>query len=187
MKALLACLMCLVLTLSQAFAISGGPFGGKKHVLVTGTYAGVFVPAVDPGTGMADPNSLAIFTLRIPQIGSATGTAAIFRNGFYYPGTIVGSADPASARVTGIIQGQFDDIIQSGSTIVTHHYYSSGQFVSVKIEAKSGALSLSSVRLKGSATISYVPGSGFTPDPRGDSGGPIPYRVKGFKQSFGTE
>jgi hypothetical protein len=39
MKSVLGCLMCLVITMSQSFAISGGPFG--RGVNVVGTYAGV--------------------------------------------------------------------------------------------------------------------------------------------------
>ncbi|MEP7015487.1 MAG: hypothetical protein ABI925_08615 [Verrucomicrobiota bacterium] len=187
MKALLASLMCSVLTLSQAFAISGGPFTGNRHVSVLGTYAGVFIAAIDPATGLRDPNSLAVFTLKVPQNGLATGIAAIFRNGFYYPGAIQASADPASAEVNGGIQGQFDDIIESGTITVTQHYFASGRFEGAKVVVKPGGLDLRSVRLRGTASIAYVPGTSVTgnpPDPRGDSGGPIPYKIKGFKQSF---
>ena len=93
MKILLACLMCPVLVVSQCFAIDGGPvFGGGGQVTVTGTYAGVFVPILDPTIGIPD-NSLVLFTLSIPKVGLATGTVAVFRNGFFYPGTIQGSAD----------------------------------------------------------------------------------------------
>ena len=54
MKILLACLMCLVLTMSECFALKGGPEFGKGQVTTTGIYAGVLVPQV------AD-NSLGIF------------------------------------------------------------------------------------------------------------------------------
>lgn len=154
---------------------------------VVGTYAGSLVPTVDPDTGLTDPNSLAVFTLRIPQIGLANGTAAIFRNGFYYPGTIQASADPLTAQISGGIQGQFDDVVFSSTTITeARHYFATGRFEGAKIVAKSGTFSILAVRIKGAASISYVPGSGFIPDPRGDSGGPIPYKILGFKQSFNT-
>jgi hypothetical protein len=183
MKTLLGCLMCLVLTMAQGFAISGGPFGGSTMVDVRGTYAGVFVPIVDPTIGLQD-NSLALFTLTVPRTGLASGTAAIFRQGFFYPGTIQGSADPDSAKVTGIIQGTFTDTVESGLITAMHNYFASGKFQNTKIVSISNSLnSSSSTRIRGMAEITYVPGAGFTPDPRGDSGGPIRYRVHGFKQS----
>src|SRR5947209_5149698 len=43
MKTVLGCLMCLVFTMSQSFAISGGPFGGGAgKPSTTGTYAPMF-------------------------------------------------------------------------------------------------------------------------------------------------
>jgi len=184
MKTLLGCLMCLVFTVSQTFAIHGDPWGGSGHVTVTGTYAGTFVPIPDPMTGMTD-NSLALFTLIVPTKGLAQGTSAIFRNGFFYSGTIQGSADPQSAKVTGIINGTFMDTVESGTETVTNNYYASGQFENAQIVASSSFF-ISGIRLKGTAMITYIPGSGFTPDPRGDSNGPITYKVHGFKQAEAT-
>src|SRR5882724_2274702 len=114
MKIVLGCLMCVVLTASECFAIDGGPvFGGGGQVTVTGIYAGVFVPikiVVDPGpppVTLTD-NSLVLFTLIIPKVGLGTGTTAVFRNGFFYSGTIQGSADPDSARLTGVVNASFE-------------------------------------------------------------------------------
>src|SRR5207302_2306658 len=60
MKVLLACLMSLVFTISQSFAISGGPWtGGKGVVGVVGTYAGTFQYVV------VGSNNLAVFTLSV--------------------------------------------------------------------------------------------------------------------------
>src|SRR5260370_38480997 len=105
MKVLFGFLMCLVLTIAQTFAISGGPWSGPGHVTVTGTYAGVLVPippvnpAPPPPTLPAD-NSLALFTLTVTHKGLATGVSAVFRNGIFYPGTIEGSADPNSVQLS---------------------------------------------------------------------------------------
>src|SRR5436305_708414 len=105
MKTLVGCQMCLVLTLWQGFAISGGPFSGGGRVAVTGTYAGVLVAIVDPTIGLPD-NSLGLFTMKVPQTDLATGIVAVFRNGFVYTGGsqsiatggddpgIIGSVDP---------------------------------------------------------------------------------------------
>src|ERR1700759_5637695 len=124
MKIVLASLMCSLLIATQAFAISGGPWdGGGTTVKVTGIYAGVMVPiptVLDPGpppVTLTD-NSLALFTLVVPSTGLATGTGATFRNGFFYTGTITGSADPDSAKLTGIIATEFSQDRQSGTITV---------------------------------------------------------------------
>jgi hypothetical protein len=181
MKILLACLMCLVLGASECFAIGGGPvFGGGGQVTVTGTYAGVFVPIVDPTIGIPE-NSLVLFTLTIPKVGLATGTTAVFRNGFFYPGTIQGSADPDSARLTGVVNAFFQETVAtSGNTTFMFEYDANGRFVNTKITANSNTFSTASTRIRGKATITYRNDAG---DPMGDSGGPIEYKVHGFKQS----
>jgi hypothetical protein len=96
MKILLASLMCLVLTMSQGFAISGGPVYGGSNVVTTGNYAGLFVPTT------AD-NSLGLFAATIPKTGLGTGTVGLFRNGIFYPGTIQAIADPDSGVLTGVV------------------------------------------------------------------------------------
>src|SRR6266550_7569918 len=134
MKILLACLMCLVLGASECFAISGGPvFGGGGQVTVTGTYAGVFVPIVDPTIGLSE-DSLVLFTLTIPKVGLATGTTAVFRNGFFYSGTIQGSADPDSARLTGVVNAFFQETVaQDNNTMFFFEFDANGQFTNAHI------------------------------------------------------
>ncbi len=178
--------MCLVLTLSQTFAISGGPFQSGQRVALPGQYAGVMIPAPDPVTGQPDPNSLIVFTLVVPAAGLTTGDVAIFRNGFFYEGNVHATADPQHARIQGGVEGQFTDTLQSGSTVVEVHYFASGT-MDARVVARSGTLGIGAVRIRGEASVSYIPGPSVfgTPDPRGDSGGPIPYRIKGFKQSGG--
>jgi hypothetical protein len=190
MKILLATLLCMVLHATQLFAISGGPFGGGgNQVTVTGTYAGVLVPIpVDdpenPGVTLTD-NSLALFTFSVPKTGLATGTSAVFRNGFFYPGAIQGSADPDSAKVTGIISATFMEDIATGTTTITAHLDASGKFVNAHIRSEIG--NISPARLRGNATMTYVLGAngdrivGATEG--ADSGGPIQYRIHGFKQA----
>src|SRR4051812_35681660 len=105
MRILLACLMCEILPISQAWAIDGGPFdGGGTRVNVVGTYAGVFAPkSVNIGEGVSSrDNSLGLFTASVPSTGLATGTASVFRNGYAYPGTIEAVADPDSAKMRGV-------------------------------------------------------------------------------------
>src|SRR5438094_369344 len=122
MKTLLGCLMCLVLTLSQAFAISGGPFGGKEHVSVTGTYAGVLIPTVDPVIGQAD-NSLALFSLKVLQTGLASGMSIVFRNGLFYSGIIDAVGDPNAATITAVVNGSFSKTFtRNDANGVAHDY-----------------------------------------------------------------
>lgn len=123
MKVLLAALMCLVITLTQAFAISGGPpYPGSTNVV--GVYAGVMkpkkVPAtcpVDPSTCPDDPpgcsaNSLGVFSLGVPSSGLATGTFVMFSQGRTFNGTIQGTADPGkdanSARINAVLSASFN-------------------------------------------------------------------------------
>jgi hypothetical protein len=188
MKILLACLMCLVLGASECFAISGGPVFGGAQVSVTGTYAGVFVPipiAVDPGPPPVTltENSLALFTLTVPKVGLASGTSAVFRNGFFYSGGIQGSADPDSARLTGIIDASFEEEKQSGTTTVTEHYHANGRFVNANMVANQNPSSSATVRIRGKASLTYTLGANATDAAHGDSGGPILYKVHGFKQA----
>jgi hypothetical protein len=190
MKIVLACLMCLVLGASQSFAIDGGPFGGGgTQVTVTGIYAGVLIPlpiTLDPGPPAVTvtDNSLALFTLGIPKVGLATGTAAVFRNGIFYPGTIQGTADPDSAKLTGLINAFFQETVASTSTTdFIFQYNANGQFVNAKIVPNINSSNSSTARIRGKASLTYTNDAG---DPNGDSGGPISYKIRGFKQAEAT-
>ena len=194
MKILLGCLMCLVLGASQCFAISGGPFGGASHVTVTGTYAGVFVPI--PTVNPAPPpdtltdNSLALFTLKIPKTGGASGAAVVFRNGFFYPGVIDAIADPDSAKVTGLITATFSKTHTANDGLGVAHDYTfnfnaNGSFQNVKVVANSSVGGVASARLRGKASLNYTTENDpNNPDfAAGSSLTPILYKVRGFKQS----
>jgi hypothetical protein len=185
MKALLGSLMCLVFTVTQSFAISGGPWSGPGHVTVTGTYAGVLVPkTID--------NSVVLFTLVVPQTGLTSGTSVVFRNGIFYSGTVQGSADPDSAKVTAILNAVFLQIssISSGTTSssisIAAEYDANGQFDAAKIVSHNNVGSISSTRIRGSAVLTYknLRNDGDPPDPAGE--GTVTYKIKGFKQSEAT-
>ena len=189
MKILLACLMCVVFTATESFAIDGGPWGGNgTHVTVTGTYAGVLVPiptvlAPGPPPVTLTDNSLVLFTMKVPSSGLASGTSAVFRNGFFYSGAIQGSADPDSAKLTGIVSSEFMQDRQSGTTTITEHYEANGQFTNAKITADVGTNKVALARIRGKASLTYALGANATDALHGDSGGPILYKIRGFKQS----
>jgi len=106
--------MCLVFTMTQAFAISGGPpYPGGANVV--GVYAGVMKPktipsccSIVPLPASCDPakcsspdspagcsaNSLGVFSVGVADSGLATGTFVMFSLGRVFSGTIQGTADP---------------------------------------------------------------------------------------------
>lgn len=186
MKILLASLMCGLLTTLQCFAIDGGPWGSGAGVAVTGIYAGVLVPipvVLDPGPPEVDQidDSLALFTLTIPSVGLASGTVGVFRNGLFYPGTATGLGDPDTQKVTALLNASFQETVaQTSTTDFIFTYNANGKFVNAKVVANKNVTSSTVARIRGTATITYVNDAG---DPSGDSGGPIQYRISGFKQS----
>ncbi len=183
MKTLLGCLMCVVFTISQSSVIAGGFLGGGGQVTVTGAFAGVLIPTV------AD-NSIALFTLNVPNTGLANGTTAVFRNGFFYSGTIQGSADPDSAKLTAILNSTFTENVasvtttSSGTTTITliELYSANGQFSAAKIVPNTSVTSAASARIKGKALLTYV---NTADDPSGT--GDVTYKISGFKQAQATQ
>ena len=127
MKVLLGFLMCLVLTIAQTFAISGGPWG-RNQLVVTGVYAGVMKPKKVPATCPADPstcpdsppgcsaNSLGVFSVGVPTSGLATGTFVMFSQGRVFSGTIQGNADPGKATLTAVLSASYNFTVTFGPT-----------------------------------------------------------------------
>lgn len=200
--------MCLVLGAAQCFAIDGGPVYGGGQVTVTGTYAGSMVPiptVLAPGVTVTD-NSLVLFTFQVPKSGLASGTAAVFRNGFFYSGAsgglggtttggsggsqgIQASVDPDSGKITGILSTSFEEDITSGTTTQTAHFQADGQFVNAKVVSNTSSTSTALARIRGKASLTYILGANADLVPNSgaaDSGGPIFYKIKGFKQSEST-
>lgn len=198
MKALLGCLMCLVLTMSQAFAVPGGPFGRFGSITLTGTYAGVLTPipvVVDPGpppVTLPPDNSLGLFSLAIAPQGLGTGStpanavvgaAVIFRKGIVYSGAatpsgtgspppgIIGSADPLTGKLSAIVS-------TSGTVSISGDSTANGTFDTTKILPNTKRTLSTVALIRGQAAITYR-----STDPVGDSGGSIQYKVRGFKQS----
>lgn len=188
MKALLGVLLCLVLATSQTFAHKGGPTFGN-HVTTTGIYAGLFFP-----TDNTD-NSLGIFSAIIPKTGLGTGTVALFREGIAYPGTITAIADPDSAKLTAIANASISITFTSekdmqGNTTSTVVTYNANGRIDGTIKANTNLNSTAIARITGTANITYARvGSigGIASAPAGNSNGPIPYTVSGFKQAETTQ
>ena len=197
MKIILASLMCFVLGASECFAIKGGPWGGKGRVSVTGTYAGILVPIagtvsppIEPPPPVEADNSLALFTVTVPRQGIATGVSVVFRNGFFYPGIINAVADPDRAQMSGVMNATFaKTFTRNDENGVAHDYTfnfnANGGFSNVKVVANQQFSGFTSIRLQGTASLTYTTENdpNNTDFSAGDSGGPLQYTVVGFKQA----
>lgn len=183
MKALFASLVCLAFTISQSFAISGGPNYGTGGITTTGIYAGVMMPGeLSPGA-----NSLGLFSLTIPRTGLGSGDVIIFEAGQIYTGTFTGLADPDSAKLVGEIDATFPviELVQSvdsngtvTTTSVTVQATAAGQLNS-QLSANTNNFSTASVRMNGTADIQF---SIQVNNPFNE----IVYDVIGFKQAEAT-
>jgi len=204
MKSVLGCLMCFVLTLSQSFALSGGPFGGGVNVV--GTYAGVLkrpsdsIPMNLPCDQLQPPivpvpdcsaNSLGVFSVGVPSTGTSSGTFVMFSQGRVFTGTIQGTADPGTAKLTGVLNATFqftvtlvDKNTDPPSTTTINVTASANGNLQTKIRiVRSGAAILGAVRLSGTATLNTDQG-----EVNPDTNQPCitcytTLRVVGFKQS----
>lgn len=181
MKALLGCLLCLVLGCAQTFAVSGGPEFGGGQVRTTGIYAGVLTPGpLSPGA-----NSLGLFSMTIPRTGLGTGPVVLFTAGQTYTGTIQGTADPDSAALIGVLRATFpflttvpaglDDEGRQRFETVTVVAVAAGQ-VNGRIRANRNLFSTASARLVGTSNVQFSlsVNNPFTQ---------IGYILSGFKQS----
>jgi hypothetical protein len=176
-KALFGSLLCLVLATSQSFAIKGGPQYPGGTASLTGTYAGVLQPSFDP-TDPFSSNSIGIFTAGVPTSGFATGSFAFFTRGRVFLGTIQGVADPKGASIKGILQAD----IGGAPGVSTDTLPSARGKVDARLLTSPGSTGLSSVRLKGEATLFVSEGNR---DASGDLivSSIIVLGVDGFKQS----
>jgi hypothetical protein len=112
MKKPLALLLAYMLIQAQTWALSGGPVYTNDQQSLTGTYAGVVVPTFESTT--ADPtvnpddvfgaNSLGVFTIGVPATGIAQGSIALFFEGSFFQGGVVGIADPGEGKIYGLAQ-----------------------------------------------------------------------------------
>src|SRR5579864_3232275 len=197
--------MCLVFTMTQAFAISGGPpYPGGANLV--GVYAGVMTPKkmpVDdpPGCSM---NSLGVFSVGVPDSGLATGTFVMFSQGRVFSGTIQGTADPgkdpSKATLKAVLSASFNFTVTfpptpcpnptpapactpSGFSEDVTATANGNLDTHIKNQSSQTSLGVSSIRLVGSATIEISQGE---VDPV--TLAPVPtcgmtLKVGGFKQS----
>ena len=187
MKAVLGCLLCLVLATSHTYALKGGPVypGGNANVI--GRYAGVlqppFCPFADPAQCPGGLNSLGLFTLVIPQSGLGIGEAVIFSNGRAFIGSISGSANPNTAALAGVLSTEYKTT-PLGSSGTPRTCATAGGQVRARIAAsKRQATATSSILIRGTAAVVVSCIGEEFGCPATCSEGTTAFEIDGFKQS----
>jgi hypothetical protein len=127
-------------------------------------------------------NQLGLFSTTVPKTGLGTGTVLLFNQGNIYSGSIQATADPDSAKLTGIVTASFPYIIltETGEDSNHHPIFTPVTVVAVaagkvdaKVKNKKGS---SSVRLTGTADVQFE----LTVNNPFDE---VIFNVVGFKQS----
>ena len=167
MKAVLGCLLCLVLTAAQCFAVKGGPQYPLGENIV-GTYAGVMQGAFDP-TNPGSSNTIGIFSLGLPSAGTGGGAFLMFSRGRVFSGSIQAFGDPEKASLKGILNATYNFSVsvpvpgQNGSvTIETIEVTATANGpITAKIASGRSASVLggSVTRLRGDATLHISQGN----------------------------
>jgi hypothetical protein len=189
MKALFGSLLCLVFTISETYALKGGPPypGGGTNII--GRYAGVlrppFCPLADPAQCPFGLNSLGLFTLSLPENGLGAGTAFIFSSGRTFTGTITASGDPNTGAISGVLDTSYE--ATCASTLARQTFATAGGKIDGKVSnRRAGANSTTSILLKGTAVVSVrclLQSGFFSCANTSCSEGSSSYQLDGFKQS----
>lgn len=209
MKKVLSLLVAFVFMQVQTWALSGGPRYGGDQASVSGTYAGVFTgiggTAINLGTGnlvdSAGTNAVGLFVIGVPITDIANGTMAIFFEGSFFQGGILGIADPNKQTLTGVCQGvhiteliSFTDLFFGVSQQSVN--YDSRADGTIKAEIENTGIDGITLVGTGSFTVSIIVSTPVTfPDPNNPGffittvvqssvpTGTLSFTVDGFKQS----
>jgi len=210
MKKVLSLLLAFVFLQVQTWALSGGPQYGGNQAALTGTYAGVLtgvrttVPTSGTGsiTGATTDtaNSLGIFVIGVPEVDVAQGSIALFFQGIFFQGGILGIADPNEGELSGVAQmihissiTNNNDFFFGDSTTITYDARCDGT-IETEIES-SGAGRGTTLQGTGTFTVATLiadPQTVIDPEtglpitilvPTFPPAGTLNFRVDGFKQS----
>jgi hypothetical protein len=190
MKILLACLMCLVLTASECFALAGGPVFTTLDP--AGTYAGSMRARKRHLTDFprgCSLNSLGVFALSIDASGAGTGDFVLFSQGRVFTGTISGNANVVSGRLSGVLNATVNFTvtipINPPTTFdVTAQALGHLQAKITDVQLKGGTIM--ATRLLGSASLAVDQGEVDLATLRPITTCQMALRVNGFKQSNST-
>ena len=179
---MLAAVLCHVLFMaSSAHALSGGPIYPGGQVSTTGIYSGALIGLLQ--------NSLGLFSLTVPRTGVGTGTAVVFKAGYFASGRITGVADPESANLNGILDLQYIYsyfVATTGGSQLQTLTVSGAGIVTATIAGGANRFGTSAIRLTGTSQVAFtVPPADVTTgtiqvDPLLYE--PVTYTLIGFKQ-----
>ena len=181
MKAVLGCLLCLLLTTAQTFALKGGPVYPAGTNIV-GTYAGVLQPTFCPRPNPAEcgdaQNSIGIFSLGVPSTGNASGNFVMFSRGRVFTGTAQAFGDPQKATLKGIVSATYNYSLYVPVTETDENGTTTTRFETLDVTAtaagplsakiansKSSSFGLSTTLLRGEATLNITGGVNATGEP----------------------
>lgn len=176
--AVLALLLCQVLFVSQAHALAGGPIYPGGRISTTGIYSGVM-------NGLLS-NSLGLFSVTIPRTGIGTGTAVVFRNGYFFSGSIQALVDPDSTRLSGTLDLQYSyTYVVAGlfGPITVSVTISASGLVRASVDQTTTRFGRGGLRLNGTAVVTATApptDQPITVDPSLLT--TISYNIVGFKQ-----
>lgn len=168
MKGILGVLLCYVLFSSQCFAIDGGPVYPSptgsptatptaiSNVVTTGTFAGVLLPNARKSPRS---NSIALFSVSLPDSGLGSGPLVIFQTGETYTGTLQGTADPDSAKFFALINATFPFVTttQTGTDANGNPIFTTQTVVAVASGRLNGQLIVNPIQ--GSAAPTRITGT----------------------------
>lgn len=185
MKSLLAIQLCLVFSVSQAFALAGGPDYGSASSYI-GDYSGTLLGAQSAITG--ESNAVGLFSLGIPQIGLASGPVAIFSDGRVFQGDIRGLATP-DGELIGVISASYsytivgsNDFFILGATVDA---LATGNIeANISTEASGSSVgSVNATRIEGTAEVDISGGRVDAVDGTPIVVDQVTFQVSGFQQS----
>jgi hypothetical protein len=199
MNRVLSFLLAWAFLQAETWAIGGGPNTGTTSAALVGTYAGVMVPTNQTNTSASQiPSSASIglFSIGVPQVGLAQGSAVVFVNGLAFQGSMLGVADPKDQSLQGIVQAQSTAQVTSlvptidanGNVIfqqVTSLVFAQGN-IDTQIEGAgqvnpTSGSDPSNTRLKGKAQLDLY--QSLNADGTPSVTNTVTFKVDGFKQS----
>ena len=160
MKKVLSLLVAFVFMQVQTWALSGGPKYGGNQASVSGTYAGVFTgiggTALALGTGVlvdsAGTNAVGLFVIGVPITDVANGTMALFFEGAFFQGGILGIADPNKQTLTGVAQG----IHITELTTLTDFFFTGQTRQTVNYDSRADGTIKAEIKNEGIGGITYT-------------------------------
>lgn len=205
MKTVFPLLLCYALTITQTFALSGGPVFGGSRVSTTGIYSGVLqgqeeidtttsgptIPGdpipTDPTVTGVPSNALGLFSLTVPTTNLATGAFMLFADGEIFSGTINGSADPDSGQLKALLDGTFTfnltTFTSTGTTNTTAVTATALGQLTARVSASNALAATSLARLNGTASLQVSFGEVDVATLQPIIARTITFTVTGFKQS----